>query len=449
MPIRAWASIQANTRQALDRYSQVLSQHTTRTFLITFVVSVVGDWLNLVALMSLAYEFGDGALGVGGMLALRMVPGLVLQGLAGALVDRMPGKAILIGSQITMGVVAWSFMTLESIESLWLLYSLVVLLETVNTLARPAFMVQLVGSVSESHRGAINGLIGMAMTTAQLVGASIGAIILGPLSPQPLFFLNGLTFIGIAIVVSRVKVTPIAESARRLVERAGEQVSATGGSIGGYVSMIRRPDVFIYCFLTLTVSMLIQAATALFEARARGLSLGEGGAGIFFAAVAIGLLLGGAIAGAGIYRDRTTLHLIAAAEIASALGLVAFGLANTLTIAALALVVTGIAAELAEVPALTYFQHRLPATVYGRFFSLFLMASAAGGLIGALAGPVLERSLGEARALQFMTIPILVSAFLLVFLSRSWGEASDEASTEADAPMSAPLPTIQPSLRED
>ncbi|MGH2531997.1 MAG: MFS transporter [Thermomicrobiales bacterium] len=447
--MRAWVSIQANTRQALDRYSQVLSQRTTRTLLMTFVVSAVGDWLNLVALMALAYQFGDGALGVGGMLALRMVPGLVLQGLSGALVDRMPGKAILIGSQITMGLVAWSFMTLESIGSLWLLYSLVLLLETVNTLARPAFMVRIVGSVADDQRGAVNGLIGMALTTAQLVGASIGAIILGFLSPRPLFLVNGITFMVIALVVSRVNVTPVAESARRLAERAGERFGSTGGSVAGYVAMIRRPDIFAYCFLTLTVSMLIQAAAALFESRARDLSLGEGGAGVFFAAVAIGLLVGGALAGAGIYRKRTTLHLIAAAEIASALGLVAFGLADRLTIAALALVLTGIAAELAEVPALTYFQHRLPTTVYGRFFSLFLMASAAGGLIGALVGPVLERGLGEARALQLMTVPILISAFVLISLSRSWEEGTDDVAAEADAPRTVPSTTTGSWLRKD
>lgn len=446
----AWDSLSAQSRQAIDRYRRVLSQSDTRALLIAAIVSVVGDWLNLVALMALAYRFGDGALGVGGMLALRMVPGLVLQGPAGALVDRMPGKTLLVASQVAMGLIAWSFMTLESIQNIWLLYILVLLLETVNTLARPAFMVQLIGTVTADQRAAINGLIGMAMTIAQFVGASIGALILGPLSPRPLFFLNGLTFFGIALVVARTALTPLAEPARRGADRVGELAAATGTSISGYVAMIRRPDVLIYSVLTLTVSMLIQAATALFEVRSRSLELNEGGAGVFFAAVAVGLLVGGALAGAGMYRDRTTLHLIAVAELASAIGLVAFGFAERLPVAILALIVTGIAAELAEVPALTYFQHRLPPSVYGRFFSLFLMASAAGGVIGALAGPVLERSLGEARALQVMTIPILLSALSLMFVGRADPVAGDgTAAPDIEAPLPRTRRINWPTLREE
>jgi MFS family permease len=445
----AWKTLQANARRALDRYGRVLSQRDTRNLLITSIASAVGDWLNLVALMALAYQFGDGALGVGGLLALRMLPGLVLQGLAGALIDRMPGKALLVTSQIVMGAVAWSFMTLESIGSLWLLYALVLLLETANTIARPAFMVQLVNSVTEEQRGAINGLIGMAMTTAQLVGASIGAIILGPLSPRPLFLLNGLTFFGIALVVSRLRLPPAGGAARQLVDQDAAPESTSGGTVSGYLTMVRRPDVFVYCFLTLTVSMLIQAAAALFEARARDLSLGEGGAGVFFAAVAIGLLAGGALAGAGTHQKRTTLNLIALAEIVSALGLVAFGLADYLTVAILALIVTGVAAELSEVPGLTYFQHRLPSSVYGRFFSLFLMASAAGGLVGALVGPVLERSLGEARALQVMTIPILVSAVLLVVLGRESAPVIEESAVPETEVVKTRLRASWRTMRED
>jgi MFS family permease len=432
--MQTWANLTNTTRDARERYSGVLRRPVTRALLSAAGVSVIGDWLNLVALMTISYELGHGAIGVGGLLALRMTPGLILQGPAGALVDRFPGKRLLVASQLAMALVAWSFIAISAIGSIWLLYGLVLLLETINTVARPAFLVQVVRSVTEDQRGAVNGLIGMAMTVAQFIGATIGAVIIAILGPRPLFVLNGLTFIIIALIVSRVLAAPTFGQQGRaadLHESGNEAPTDDSHPISGYRPMLRRLDVVVYCLLTFTASIMIQSSAALFEERARSRSLEEGGSGIFFGAVAIGLLIGGAIAGAGLYRTPATLKLVALAEAASAVCLVVFGMANRLPIAVVALALTGAAAELAEVPALTYFQHRFPVAVYGRFFSLFLMASAAGGLTGALGGPLLARQFDDARALQLIALPILVAALVLLFTSHRLQASRAEAEALA------------------
>jgi hypothetical protein len=166
--------------------------------------------------------------------------------------------------------------------------------------------------------------------------------------------------------------------------------------------------------------MLIQAAIALFEVRARALDLDEGGGGAFFAALAVGFLLGGAIAGTGRYRSISTLYLIAAAELIGVVGVITFGLADSLFVVFAALFVTGITAELSEVPAFTYFQNRLPDEIYGRFFSLFLTAIAAGGLIGALGGPLLERHISEGMTLILLATPGVLMAVKLALVAWSW-----------------------------
>jgi MFS family permease len=293
--------------------------------------------------------------------------------------------------------------------------ALVVLLESVSTVARPAFMVQLVRSVEAEERGAINALNGIVVTVAQFVGSLIGAVILRTLGAQPVFLLNGLIFLAIALFVLRMG------RFWRTADRppaATEDATAAAEPLIGYAEMVRRTDVLVFCVLTLSISMLIQAATALFEVKGREFSMEEGGSGLFFAAVAVGFLVGGAVAGAGAHEGPATIYLIGGAEVVSALGLVAFGMAGGLAVAVVALVVTGIAAELAEVPALTYYQSRLPSATYGRFFSLFLIASAAGGLAGALLGPILYHQMGEARALQLILLPVLAAAALLVLVGR-------------------------------
>ncbi|MFL5762018.1 MAG: MFS transporter [Thermomicrobiales bacterium] len=438
--------------EAIQRYRHVLSQRNSRALLIAALFSVIGDWLNFVALMALAYDYGDGAIGVGGMLALRLVPGLVFQGFAGAIVDRVRTKRLLILTQLTMAVLAWSFILLNAVESIWLLYVLVVLLEIANTVARPAFMVELIGTVAPDNRGAVNGLFGMTLTIAQFVGSLIGALVLGVIGVTPLFIINGLTFAAIAFAVSRLNLAsrakqpvgvstvasqshpqgPADESvATTLVqsdqpnEPTSPSLSAAGG-FAGYAQLLVRPDVFVFSVLTVTISLLIQGAASLFEVRARALDQGEGGGGAFFAAVAVGFLLGGAIAGAGRYRSKSTLYLIAIAESVGTVGLIAFGYADSLVIAFIALVITGISAELSEIPAFTFFQNRLPTDVYGRFFSLYLMATALGGLAGALIGPLLERYISEGQTMVVLSIPGMLMAATLVVVAR-FGEPDEPA----------------------
>ena len=79
----------AALRRMLKHYRAVLAERNVALLLGAGVVSEIGDWFNTVALISLAYGFGNGALGVGGMFAARMLMRLLFQGPAGTFVDRM------------------------------------------------------------------------------------------------------------------------------------------------------------------------------------------------------------------------------------------------------------------------------------------------------------------------------------------------------------------------
>src|SRR5215207_11319652 len=118
--------------RVLNQYRAVLAERNVALLLGAGTVSEIGDWFNTVALISLAYGFGDGALGVGGMFAVRMLMRLIFQGPAGTFVDRHAGRTLLFTSQLVMAVIAASFALLIIVPSLWLLYLLVVLLEATN-----------------------------------------------------------------------------------------------------------------------------------------------------------------------------------------------------------------------------------------------------------------------------------------------------------------------------
>jgi predicted MFS family arabinose efflux permease len=358
------------------------------------------------------------------MFAVRMLVRLIFQGPAGTFVDRHAGRKLLFTSQLVMAVIASSFALLIVVPALWLLYLLVILLEVTNCIAHPAFMVELRAEAPEEQRSAANGILFASGTTAQLVGPVLGALVLAPFGAGAVFALNGLTFFGVAVAVAklrgglnaRTKVENVQEDANPLVSGKLEP------SVRGYAWLLRRRDLSMYMFVCLSLTLLVQATITLFVVRAVTLDLGDGGVGLFYSAVAAGAVGGSIVAGAR-PQFAASLYPTAIAMGLCAVALAVFGVADSVLFSLVALVIAGFATDFYEVAGLTYFQNAIPDPVYARFYSVFLLALSAGALIGALAGPALERVLGVGMSLVVLAVPSLVLALALGSLSRSWPAA--------------------------
>ncbi len=410
----------AALRQSLSLYRATFADRNIALLLGSGFVSEIGDWFNIVALISLSFHFGDGATGVGGMLAARMLTRLICQGPAGSLVDRHPGRKLLFASQLVMAVVATAFVLLVLVPALWLLYLLVILLEATNCIARPAFMVELRDEAPWEQRSAANGALFASMTTAQLFGPLLGAVALAPFGPAAVFGLNGLTFLGVAVAVSQLRGGLNGAGAAPTGDGANEPVATSlAPEALGYRWLLRRQDLGLYALVSLCLALLVQATITLFVLRANTLGLGDGGVGVFYAAVAVGSIVGSIVAGASA-RYSAPLYPAAIAMGLCAIALAVFGGVNGILLAIAALIVAGFMTDFYEVVGLAYFQQSMPDVVYGRFFSVFLMALSAGGLVGALAGPMLEGLLGVKISLVVLAAPGLAFALVFAYLSRHW-----------------------------
>jgi MFS family permease len=411
-------------RQVVERYRSILAERNVALLLGAGIASELGDWFNTVALISLSFHFTDSALGVGGMFAARMLTRLLAQGPAGALVDRFAGRKLLFSTQLAMAAIASSFALLVVFPALWLLLLLVILLELVNCLARPAFMVELKAEAPEEQRAAANGALFASSTTAQIVGPPLGAIALGLSGPGIVFLLNGLTFLAVALTVAALR-GGLRTGRRSPLDEDDVGMDAAESSPEsrlGYRALLSRPDLSLYILVCLSVALLVQATVTLFVIRANVLGLGDGGVGIFYMAVAVGSVTGSVIAGARA-QHAAPLYPAAIAMGICAIAVAMFGVVGSMWAALVALVIAGFATDFYEVVGLTYFQGSVPDAIYGRFFSVFLLALSAGALVGALAGPVLEQAFGLETTLTILAAPALILALLLMTMSKSWGSS--------------------------
>jgi len=412
-------------QRILNQYRAVLVERNIAILLGAGIISEIGDWFNTVAIISLAYGFGDGALGVGGMFAVRMLMRLIFQGPAGTFVDRHAGRKLLFTSQLVMMVIASSFALLVVVPTLWLLYLLVILLEVANCIAHPAFMVELRSEAPEKQRSAANGVLFSSMTTAQLVGPVLGALVLAPFGAGAVFALNGLTFLGVAVAVAKLRGGLNASTKVENVhvhmqdDTTPPVIGKREPSVRGYAWLLRRQDLSMYMLVCLSLTLLVQATITLFVVRAVTLELGDGGVGLFYSAVAAGAVGGSIVAGAHT-QFAASLYPTAVAMALCAVALAVFGMVGSVLFSLVALVIAGFATDFYEVAGLTYFQNSIPDPVYARFYSVFLLALSAGALIGALAGPALERILGQGMSLVVLAAPSLALALVLAAMARIW-----------------------------
>lgn len=396
----------------LGRYRDLLRQRSIALLLGAGLLSEIGDWFNTVALIELAYQVGNGSLSVGVMLALRTVPRLLLQAPAGALVDRFPGRGLLVISHLLMSILAVAFILLIPFPSLWLLYALVVALESISTVAWPALRIQLVRETPSSQFAAVNGMLSIGLTGAQFVGPLLGGLVLVGFGAGTVFAVNGVSFLAVAIIAGAIRgsASPAHTSEAACSSITEEEAE---NRPGGYRALAIEPNLVLFAVAAMAVTIAVRGAVALFVVRADQLGFGEGGPGYFFAAVALGAIAGGALAGIGTHIERAALGIAALAMLACALGLAWFGVGGTIA-ALVALVIAGCATNVYEVAGLTFFQHHVPESLYGRFMAVFMLALGLGGIIGALGGPFLETWFSAATALGLLAIP--GATFALAFL---------------------------------
>lgn len=420
MPPKAIGNWRAHVLSAARRYRDLFRDRNSATLLLAAIGSAVGDWLNFVAVVIIASRLGIDELAVGGALAIRFVPRLVFQGPAGALVDRLPGRGLLAASQFAMAIIAAGFLLLDVLPRLWLLFTLIFLLESVYTIARPAFAVQVLHIVPAERRGGANAVLGFGLTAAQFIGGWLGGVLLGVFGDGPLFVINSLSFLVLAGVVLTIRATPVSEPepddatvpVSTLVPAVPLE-QATLAENHGYAGLLRLPDVRPYLAQQVCVVVLIQAAVALFVARSQELGRDVADAGIFISMVGLGLLIGSALGGIGNYFGPSALVIVAVAELFSGVALVIFGWEESWPLALLTLVGVGIGSAVSEVAGSTFYQHRLPQAVYGRFYSLYLLAVWIGGFLGSLLGPLLHLGQSVGVTLLIVTVPTAVSSLWL------------------------------------
>jgi MFS family permease len=377
------------------RWPEALSAMRHRNFRLFFfgqLVSLTGSWMQTTAQQWLAYRLTGSQLSLGVITFASFVPVLILSLFMGVIVDRFPRRRLLLITQswfmLLALVLAWLTITGRVTYNHLVILSL--LLGVGNALdmpARQAFLSDLVGRDQLLNAIALNSSV---FNGTRIVGPALGGLAVAVWGEAAAFFLNGVSYLAVLIGLLgvRLALTPSEHPPVRGWAGLGEGLRhlRADRKLLGLVSMVALFSLMGYPY------------NVLLPALARDTyGLGAEGFGALMAAMGVGALVAGislAVRGEGRRKGRL---LLVNRWLFSA-GVAGLALAPSLTIAVVALAVSGYAVITQLAITNTLIQQTAPDHLRGRIVSGYTWALGGFWPLGALLMGTLGDRLGAATA---------------------------------------------------
>jgi MFS family permease len=183
---------------ALRRSVDSLSVPNYRRYFAGQVVSLSGNWMQMVAEIWLILLLTGSALAVGVTTALQFLPILLFGAWGGLLADRFPKRGLLMVTQVLMAIPALALLavTATDVVAPWMVFALVFVRGAINAVDNPtrqSFAIEMVGPERVVNAVSLNSVL---IHSARLVGPAIAGILIAAVGVEPCFAINALSFGG-------------------------------------------------------------------------------------------------------------------------------------------------------------------------------------------------------------------------------------------------------------
>lgn len=367
-------------------------------------MSQTGSQITLLAVpLAAANTLEASPFAMGALVAAGSAPSLLVGLIAGAWVDRLPRRPILIATDLGRAALlllvpaAWAL----DLLSIWLLAAIAFLSGTLTVFSVAAFGAFLPALVARNQLVEANGRVQVGVSAAEIAGPGLAGAMIGWMAPPLAVLVDATTFLGSALFVWRIRV-PVAAGEPGRTDRP--RTSLRGEVAEGLRVVIQHPilRVLIGCPAGWLFSWnVIMAVFVIFATRE--LALGSGPLGVVVAAGGAGALTGALLAGRiteglGLGRTLVLLPLVAAG------GTLTFPLAGGSPLAAGALLALGMflfsfGQMTFAVNAYTLRQTLVPDRLVGRVMGTYQFLSWGMRPVGALAGGAIGEAFGARAAL--------------------------------------------------
>lgn len=256
------------------------------------IVSLFGDWFNLIASASLVASLTGSSMAVGGLFVARMLAPFLISPFAGVAADRYNRKHLLIITDVVRAIVVLGFLLVDSRELLWLVYALTFVQLAMHGVFFPTRNSILPDIVSPEDLGTANAITGATWSVMLAFGAAAGGLVAGGWGIRPAFVIDSATFLLSIVFVAKIHYLPPLRDAHD---------TSLKGALGDYLDGLRylgrHRDILVIVLQKAALTLFVVGAFEVLQVSiARDFfAIGDGGGislGIMYAVIGVGSGLG-------------------------------------------------------------------------------------------------------------------------------------------------------------
>lgn len=404
------SKIESHPMRLLSSTFTSLRHRNFRLFFIGQLISFIGVWMQNVAQSWLVYDLTHSRLLLGLVYALGSSPILFLALYGGALADRVDKRKLLMATQFSAMIIAWSLGILVVLDKvqIWHIFLLATLLgldAAIDTPTRQSFIFEMVGREDLTNAIALNSSI---FNASRVIGPALAGMLIAGVGLASCFFLNGLTYVAIlyALFSMRLQGRPKQPGPRTSTWHGLKEAVRYARSHQAILSLLLLVAILSIFALPYIVMMPVFAKDIL-----RG---GPKTLGVLMTATGVGALSGALnLASWGNRRGRSAMAL--AGALLFLLSLFCFTFSSNLYLSLFLLVLVGGFMITFLATSNTLLQIRVSDEIRGRIMGFFVMALLGMTPLGSLQIGLLAEHLGAPWAIR---IGIMVSLIAWMILFR-------------------------------
>ena len=394
-------------KSALKFLMRALAYRNYRLFFGGQSLSLIGTWMQQVAMSWLVYRMTNSAFLLGLVGFTGQIPTVIFGSFAGVYADRLNRRNLLIATQALSMLQAFglAFLTLTGSIAIWHLIVLSIILGMVNAVdvpARQSFVVDMVENKNDLGNAiALNSFM---FNGARLVGPSIAGILIAYVGEGFCFLLNGISFFFIILAL--------------LAMRSSQKVRSQNSSAvfqelkDGFQYVAGFAPIRYIILLLGFVSFLNMPYVVLMPVFARDILQGS--------SHTLGFLMGatgiGALAGALYLASRKSViglgRLIVISTCIFGCGLIAFSFSRYLPLSLCLMLVTGFGMIVCMASCNTIVQTVVEEDKRGRVMSFYAMAFIGMAPFGSLIGGSIAHKIGAPLTLALCGVLSIAGAIL-------------------------------------
>jgi MFS family permease len=271
----------------------IRTNHNFRNLWYGQIISLLGDWFDLIASAALVGILTKSGLAVGSLFVVRMLAPFVISPLAGVVADRYNRKQVLILTDISRAIVVLGFLFVRDAGHVWLLYVLTALQLGISGFFFPARNAILPDIASPREIGAANTISSITWSVMLAMGAALGGLASGIWGIYPAFIIDSASFLLSAFFIARVTqvATPSLATADKTIGAALQQY------IDGLRYLGRQSDILVITLHKAVNALILSAGFQVLQVAIaqKIFVIGQGGGislGLMFALSGIGTGVG-------------------------------------------------------------------------------------------------------------------------------------------------------------